>query len=490
MQGQYVVSSPPSISAMDSSSFDGLVARLRKASFADKKLQEVELCVRGQSFFTSAQAASLVAEIKGDKEQVEGCVLLWPRVLDSWNFGEAVTSLTFPSSRDTVLKRIWDVPPFFAQNYPNSLDEPSFAKLCVRLTKKCNFAQQKYDEVRLAVHGGAFFSSSQARVCVSEIKSDKEQVEGCFLLWPRVVDSWNFGEAIAALTFPSSRDTLLKRIWDVPPFFLPYFSGGNGVALDEDSFNKLVVRLKKCNFAQQKYDEVRLAVHGRALFSSHQAKVCVAEVKSDKEQVDACILIYPKVTDVEMFTDVINALTFASSKDKVLKSVQSLPKTTTNTQPHSVGYNPNVGYNNYPPQHVGYNNYPPPQNVGYNNYPQNVGYGYFPPAPTPASSFSCAPPSTTSCMCNDDFNKMIQQLKSVQMSDKKVSHVKLATQGGALFSSEQARQILLCIHGDNEQQEIALLLYPRVIDPANFGQALSAVKFSTTKDQILKRIIH
>jgi hypothetical protein len=66
---------------MDSKSFNQLLSRVKKASFASNKLDEVNMVCSGPTVFSSEQAKALVKEVKGDSEQVTAALALYSHVL-------------------------------------------------------------------------------------------------------------------------------------------------------------------------------------------------------------------------------------------------------------------------------------------------------------------------------------------------------------------------------------------------------------------------
>jgi hypothetical protein len=108
---------------MDPVQFSQLVARVKKASFAKDKVQEVRLIVSGGALFTSAQARELIALSvhKSDQEDMvrrarvvartfcshdNQAVLLYRFICDPQNFGDALSACTFSSSKQEVMKRL------------------------------------------------------------------------------------------------------------------------------------------------------------------------------------------------------------------------------------------------------------------------------------------------------------------------------------------------------------------------------------------------
>jgi hypothetical protein len=88
------------------SHFEGLLERIRRASFVAQKLQEIVLACSGGAVFMCEHAFTLLQEIRGDREQQEGALALYPRVLDPWNFGKCLQAFVFKQSREVVIRSI------------------------------------------------------------------------------------------------------------------------------------------------------------------------------------------------------------------------------------------------------------------------------------------------------------------------------------------------------------------------------------------------
>ena len=86
----------------------------------------------------------------------------------------------------------------------------------------------------MSLHGGAFFTSDQAGKLIKIIHGDKEQILAATELYPRVVDSGGFGNALSNLTFSSSKDKVMKAVSQIPPF--NGGGGGGGFAAQPPSY--------------------------------------------------------------------------------------------------------------------------------------------------------------------------------------------------------------------------------------------------------------
>ena len=96
------------------------------------------------------------------------------------------------------------------QQGPQMMDPNSFKSLEQRMSR--GFASDKKNEVILAVSGGAYFSSAQAKSLIHIVHGDSEQVEVAIALYNHIVDRQNFGDALSAMTFSSSKQKVMQAI--------------------------------------------------------------------------------------------------------------------------------------------------------------------------------------------------------------------------------------------------------------------------------------
>ena len=66
---------------MSPQDFDLLLNRVKRAGFASQKAQEVTLACAGGAVFTSEQGRLVLQEIRGDNEQKESALALYPRTI-------------------------------------------------------------------------------------------------------------------------------------------------------------------------------------------------------------------------------------------------------------------------------------------------------------------------------------------------------------------------------------------------------------------------
>jgi len=98
-----------------------------------------------------------------------------------------------------------------------------------------------------------------------------------------------------------------------------------------------------------------------------------------------------------------------------------------------------------------------------------------------------APASITPPLSAEDFAKLMKSLKAESFDEGKASFVALFAQKGRL-TCEQAREILKAFSFDDDRVKSAVLLYPRVTDPENFFKVLDVFSFSSSKEDVRRKI--
>ena len=88
----------------------------------------------------------------------------------------------------------------------------------------------------------------------------------------------------------------------------------------------------------------------------------------------------------------------------------------------------------------------------------------------------------------EDFAGLMKSLKSESFDEGKAAFVALFAQGKARLTCEQARDILKTFSFDDDRVKSAVLLYPRVTDPENFFKVLDVFSFSSSKDEVRKKL--
>ena len=125
--------------------FQKLLERTKEASFAENKLSEVELAVRGGFRVTSEQGGELIHAIHGDKEQQKGALVLYPATVDPANFGAALR-FTFRNERSKSIKQLLQMQ-CMPLPFQGPMDSHCFDLLMKRLKDDCPFAEDKLAEV-------------------------------------------------------------------------------------------------------------------------------------------------------------------------------------------------------------------------------------------------------------------------------------------------------------------------------------------------------
>ena len=95
--------------------------------------------------------------------------------------------------------------------------------------------------------------------------------------------------------------------------------------------------------------------------------------------------------------------------------------------------------------------------------------------------------ATVRPMSDADFAKLLAQVKKEAFDNNRVDLVKQISTGNR-FTSAQAREILKTFAFDQGRSDAALALYPQVVDPGNFFQALDVFSFDSAKRDVMKKL--
>ena len=199
----------------------------------------------------------------------------------------------------------------------------------------------------------------------------------------------------------------------------------NGAVSDKD-FAGLLKRVKGGSFAENRLSEVMMAVQGGMLFTSSQGRELVKAVHGDDEQQKTAVALFSQTVDPQQSGEIMMDFTFRNSKEDVVKKMLRM-------QPR---LGPFTG--------------PLDQNM---------------------------------------FAMLIKRLKNgCAFASDRLLETQLACHGGAFFLSDQVKQILKIIHGDDEQIQAAVLMYPRTVDAAGFGGALTSMTFNSSKESVMEKV--
>jgi hypothetical protein len=70
------------------------------------KANEVALAINGGAWFTSDQAFQLLKAVSFDNDQERTAIALYPRIVDKQNFVQALSAVTFNSTRDKIMRSL------------------------------------------------------------------------------------------------------------------------------------------------------------------------------------------------------------------------------------------------------------------------------------------------------------------------------------------------------------------------------------------------
>jgi hypothetical protein len=86
-------------------------------------------------------------------------------------------------------------------------------------------------------------------------------------------------------------------------------------------------------------------------------------------------------------------------------------------------------------------------------------------------------------MPDESFSKFLQALRRETFDDEKLEFLAPVAHQ-SYFSSEQVRQILDKFLFDNNREEAAIILYPKVVDPVNWFVIYDTFTFSSNVNEI------
>jgi len=89
----------------------------------------------------------------------------------------------------------------------------------------------------------------------------------------------------------------------------------------DNDVSDLIARVKKATFSSDMVNALKLGVNGR-FFTSQQAFKIVKTFSFDGDQKAACLILYEHLSDKNNVSVMIDALTFSSTKNAVMKELK------------------------------------------------------------------------------------------------------------------------------------------------------------------------
>eukprot|EP01093_Parvamoeba_rugata_P012846 TRINITY_DN383_c0_g1_i1.p1 TRINITY_DN383_c0_g1~~TRINITY_DN383_c0_g1_i1.p1 ORF type:complete len:366 (+),score=-66.89 TRINITY_DN383_c0_g1_i1:757-1854(+) len=209
--------------------------------------------------------------------------------------------------------------------------------------QRATFSSDKHNALRGGI-SGARISCAQASDLVRCFTHDSDQIEACVTVYPHVVDQQRWADVLNVLKFSSSREEVQKRLGcgSHPGHAQPTYSaappsgyssappsgyghsappsgyGHSAPECSQHEFSRYVSSVKQATFSSDKLSAIKL---GLQPVSCTQASVLVKMINGDSDQQAAAIALYPYVIDKHHFSEVLNSLTFSSSRKSVMRKL-------------------------------------------------------------------------------------------------------------------------------------------------------------------------
>ena len=499
---------------IDQQSFASLISQIQQQNFSSYRLREIERACSHFSFDT-VQCNHLLKLLVSDDDQVRATQLLFSRCTNAHDFGDVISVLAFSSSRNRAAENVLRGA---AVRATGQLGPGCFKALLERM-KNRTFSQEKMQELKLAVHGGGLFSCDQGKDLVKEIRGSKEEIQAAVLLHSCVVDVAHFGIILSALSWPSSKEEVQKRV------------RGHGASVapraEPAGVDDLMKRMQQGGYGTDKLKELKSALQNGVLLRCAQTKTLVREIGKEKDQREAIYAIYGKLLDAfnvgEIIAVMSNSVTRRSVAETLLTHMphSTSPSTLTNADfdglqsrlrrtygasekileislvVHSQGLLTSQQAGKlllvfasssdkaeivrciYPAL-VDPEKFRPPESMKMEMSERGVGQNT-----TTLKAAANTPPAH---MDDKTFKQLLERMKKAFASTAKMNEVDLCLRADARFCSAQCKQLLAQLASIFDQEKLALKLYPVCTDPVNFGESLSVIRSSITKQNIVNKI--
>ena len=83
----------------------------------------------------------------------------------------------------------------------------------------------------------------------------------------------------------------------------------------------------------------------------------------------------------------------------------------------------------------------------------------------------------------NDFNRLLKSVDHASFSADKINRIRIASHNK--FSSMQVRTLMDHLKFDSDRVKVACMLYPHVVDRANWHIALDGLSFDSSRHEVM-----
>jgi len=260
--------------------------------------------------FSAYQASKLIQIVSGDNNRLPLAKLSYRSITDRNNFNQVVNLLSSQYNRDELTAYVNSYGSGGNADLP--MTDALFNTLYQDIRNQWPVSTQ-YNSLTGAFNNTAnHFSAYQASQLIQIVSGDNNRLPLAKLSYRTVTDRNNFNQVVNLLTSQYNRDELTA-------FVNNYGDGGTtGAAMTDANFNTLYQDIKNQWPASSQVNSLTTAFNNtNNYFTSYQASRLIQLVTGDNSRLPLAKLAYRSITDRNNFSQVVNLLSYQSSRDEL-----------------------------------------------------------------------------------------------------------------------------------------------------------------------------
>ncbi len=210
------------------------------------------------------------------------------------------------------------------------LDSSDFEKFLHKYGN-LSFSSEKEDFINSKAKS-SLFTSQQVKTFLKTFSFDSDKLKAIYKLYNSLIDPENNEDFIECLSFDSSKKDARNFIEDSP---VPNnqcnmdnsdsdSSLSNHKVLDDDTFKDYFSKFNNASFSDEKKKVLKKIVKFYFL-NSQQILRIIKEISFGSDKLKAAKILYPYITDPQNSTDILEAFSFSSEKEKFNEMIDTLP---------------------------------------------------------------------------------------------------------------------------------------------------------------------
>ena len=365
------------------------------------------------NYFTTWQVMQLLRLINSENNRLQLAKTSFRSITDSDNFSQVYSLFNSQVNKNELESYVnnydYGVGSDDEVKYP--MNDAAFGSLYQTIKQQWPVSAQMNSLTAAFNNTNNFFSTYQASQLIQLVTAENNRLQLAKLSYRTITDPTNFIQVINLFGY-QSRDELNA--------YINNYAGSNG-AMTDASFNSLFQRIKNEWPINTQLNSLTTAFNNTGnFFTAYQASQLIQLINSESDRLQLAKLSYRGITDRNNFTQIVNLLSYQSSRDELNAYVKNNGAAINNIAMTSTAFN---------------------------SLYQTIKQQW--PSSTQINSLTSA------------FNNT-----------------------GNFFTTYQVSQLIQLINGESDRLQLAKLSYRSIIDRNNFIQVVNLLGYQSSKDEL------